>query len=70
MAGVDEVVLVREAKDGAVDAPLVEELAGVGVLVEDVGSTCVGSQLPDVLKSSRGRFYLSGRGYAGYRGRP
>ena len=45
MAGVDEVVLVGEAKDSAVDAPLVEELTGIGVLVEDVGSTYVGSQL-------------------------
>ena len=44
MAGVDEVVLVWEAEDGAVDAPFVEELAGVGVLVEDVGAACIGSQ--------------------------
>ena len=45
LAGVDEVVLVGEAKDSAVNAPLVEELTGIGVLVEDVGSTCIDSQL-------------------------
>jgi len=44
LARVDEVVLVWETEDGAVDAPFVEELAGVGVFVEDVGSTYVGSQ--------------------------
>ena len=49
MAGVDEVVLVREAKDSAIDAPLVKELAGVGVFVEDVGSTYVDGQRHDVL---------------------
>jgi hypothetical protein len=49
LAGVDKVVLVREAKDSAIDAPLVEELAGVGVFVEYVGSACVDCQLHDVL---------------------
>ena len=43
LAGVDEVVLVGEAKDSTVDAPLVEELASIGILVEDAGSTYVGS---------------------------
>lgn len=45
MAGVDEVVLVGEAKHSAIDTPFVEELAGIGIFVEDIGSAYVESQL-------------------------
>jgi hypothetical protein len=51
LAGVYEVVLVREAKDSAVDAPFVEELACISVLVEYVGSAYSDSQLSAVLQS-------------------